>query len=476
MASVSSPGTGSGIDVGSLVSQLIAAESQPVTARLDAREAEFTAQFSGIAQIKSGLESLETNVNALKSASTFQSRSTSVGDDTLFSAKADSNASAGTFDIEVVRLAEAHKLRSAGFASSSTVVGSGSLVISGGGTAFSVAVPSGAATLANVREAINAEAGNPGVVATLVTVDASGGGTETRLALTAAKTGTSNVLTVTAVDDDGNNTDNAGLSKLVYDPSGSGTTRLSVANAAVDAQVNIDGQTLTSQSNTVESAISGVTLELLKAASGTTTTLSIAVDTAAASSAVNAFVSSYNALRGTINELTAFDPVTGLGGSMLGDTGVRGISAGLQRELGQSVPGLQSQFRGLAELGFATQTDGTLKLDQAKLDAALSSDLAGVEQLFTSSGGIATRLSTFVDAFTQSQGTLDVRNDAILSRLGDIALQRESLDRRMTAREASLLAKFGAMDSIVAQLQSTSSFLTQQLTAISALSRRDSSN
>ena len=67
MASVSSPGTGSGIDVGSLVTQLIAAESQPVTARLDAREAEFTAQFSGIAQIKSGLESLETNVNALKS-------------------------------------------------------------------------------------------------------------------------------------------------------------------------------------------------------------------------------------------------------------------------------------------------------------------------------------------------------------------------------------------------------------------------
>ena len=93
-----------------------------------------------------------------------------------------------------------------------------------------------------------------------------------------------------------------------------------------------------------------------------------------------------------------------------------------------------------------------------------------MEQLFTSTNGIATRLSSFTDEYTKGQGTLDERNDAILARLGDIALQRESLERRMSMREESLLAKFAAMDSILAQMQSTSSFLTQQLNATAALS------
>jgi len=470
LASVSAPGTGSGIDVGGLVSQLIAAESQPVTARLDAQEAEFNGQFSGLSQIKSRLESFAANLDSLKLASTFQTRTSTVGDDTLLSVTADASAPIGKFSIEVDRLAAAQKLQSAGFSSATASIGSGTLVIAGAGPSFSVTVPSSATTLSDVRDAINNASGNPGVSATLVTVDASGGGTETRLAITAAETGTSNALTITAIDADGNNTDTSGLSGLVYDPSGSGTTNLTQTVPAADAQIQVDGQTLTSQTNSITVAISGVTLDLLKASPGTSTDVTVAVNSAAVSSAVSSFVSSYNTLRGTINDLTAFDPVAGQGAVLLGDSGVRGISAGLQRELGNIVSGIESQFTSLAELGLKTNTNGTLTLDQSKLDAAIASDLAGVEQLFTSTNGIATRLSSFTDEYTKSQGTLDERNDAILARLGDIALQRESLERRMSAREESLLAKFAAMDSILAQMQSTSSFLTQQLNATAALS------
>ena len=333
-------------------------------------------------------------------------------------------------------------------------------------------IPPTSNTLADVRDAINGASGNPGIAATLVTVDAAGGGTETRLSLGAANTGTLNTITITALDDDGDHLNNAGLSQLVFDPGGSGVTHLSETNAAVDAQIRIDAQLLTAQSNVIDFAIEGITLNLVKASPGIETTLSVAVNNASAISAVTAFVQSYNSVRTTINDLTVFDPVTSRGGLLLGDSGVRSISGGLQRELGATVAGIESDFSTLAELGIATQTDGTLTLDSGVLTSALDSDRTGVASLLSSDEGIATRLSTLVGGFANATGVLDQRSDALEARLRDISSQRETLARRMSAREDSLLRRFSVMDAIVAQLQGTSSFLTQQLTALSSLSIR----
>lgn len=473
MASVSAPGTGSGIDVGALVSQLIAAEAQPTTLRLDAREAEFTAQFTALGQLKGALANFASNLDSVKNADTFESRSISVADESLFSATGGSGVPAGDFSIEVAQLAEAQKLSSVGFADSSAVVGSGTLNMAAAGVVFSVEIPASANTLSDVRDAINGAAGNPGISATLVTVDAAGGGTETRLSLTAANTGTLNTMTVTAVDDDTQNLDNVGLSQLVFDPSGSGVTYMSETNAATDAQIRIDSQFLTSQSNTIDFAIEGITLNLLEASPGTPTTLSVAVDTDAALGAVAAFVQSYNSLRTTITDLTAFDPVTSRGGLLLGDSGVRGISGGLQRELGGTVTGIDSVFSSLSELGIATQTDGTLALDSGVLKEAIDADRAGVASVLSSEEGIATRLSILVAGFANTAGVLDQRSDALETRLRAISDQRETLSRRMSAREESLLRQFSAMDTLVSELQSTSSFLTQQLSALSSISIRD---
>ena len=295
---------------------------------------------------------------------------------------------------------------------------------------------------------------------------------KTRLSLGAANTGTLNTITITALDDDGDHLNNAGLSQLVFDPGGSGVTHLSETNAAVDAQIRIDAQLLTAQSNVIDFAIEGITLNLVKASPGIETTLSVAVNNASAISAVTAFVQSYNSVRTTINDLTAFDPVTSRGGLLLGDSGVRSISGGLQRELGATVAGIESDFSTLAELGIATQTDGTLTLDSGVLTSALDSDRTGVASLLSSDEGIATRLSTLVGGFANATGVLDQRSDALEARLRDISSQCETLGRRMSAREDSLLRRFSVMDAIVAQLQGTSSFLTQQLTALSSLSIR----
>ncbi len=467
MASISSPGVGSGLDISSLIDQLVAAERQPATQRLDLEEARTQSEVSALGTLKGALSDFSSSLTTLKTLSTYATRKASSADTTVFSASADNSAVAGRYAIDVVTLADAHKLRSSGFTDAATAVGSGTLTIAVGAASFAVTIAAGSDSLAEVRDAINAATDNKGVAATLVTVDDGAGGSESRLVLTATASGTANALTVTASDDDGNDTDNAGLSRLVYDPAGSGATNLTQITPATDALFKVDGMAVTRASNTVGDAIDGVTLTLT--GSGTGIDLTVATDDNAVRSAINNFVTGYNTLASTIGTLSKYDATTGDSGTLLGDATLLAVQRAVTSGLAASVSTASGKISHLTELGITTQADGTLKIDDTKLGTALAAGLDGVGEFFAGSGGLATALDAVVSPYLASTGIIATRTDILGDQIDDIADRRLTLDRRMTSFEDRLLVQFTAMDTLVSQLNATSSFLTQQFAALNGL-------
>ena len=463
---ISSPGIGSGLDINSLVTQLVAAEGQPASIRLARDEANAQAQISAFGSLKSALSTFSDSIDALSKLATFQARTATSNDLTLFTATAQSNAAIASYNIEVVNIAESQKLASKGFASTSTVVGSGTITIGSDTKVATVGIAPGTDTLADVRDAINAVSESTGVTATILAVDDGMGGTVNKLLLTADETGTANVITVTVDDDDLTDLDDAGLSQLVYDPAGSGTTRLTETTPASDAQINIDGQSVTSSSNTITDAIEGVTLNLVSESPGSTKTLTVTRDTSSVTSLVNDFVTSFNAFQSTVTDLTSFDADTGARGTLLGNATVLSINNQIRRELTDAVLGASSAYRTLSDIGIRTELDGSLSVDSTVLDGVLASDPDAVSTLFTSFDGIATNLDDLVDDIVASDGSIETKITGLNATLDDISDARDALNVRLTTFEARMFAQFNAMDQLVSQLQTTSNFLNQQLTLV----------
>lgn len=485
MATLAASGVGSGLDVGSLVSQLVAAERTPVETRLARQEASVQAKLSAFGTLRSALAQFQTALTRLTTASDFLTRSATSADPGVFTVSADASAAAGTYDVEVLQVAQAHRLMSAGFTDSGAVVGTGTLTLTVGGETFDVVVDDSSKTLAGLRDAINDAADNTGVRATLVSGDDGLGGTVTRLVLTASETGTSGAIQVTAADADGNDTDAAGLSALVYVPGVGGTTNLTELRAAQDAILRIDGNpalpdpggiTVTRASNQITDAIEGVTLTLAKASPGTSVALSVAVDPSAAKGLVQGFVESYNAVLDAIGQVASYDAATGQATSLFGDSTVRGLESRLRGELTTAVASAPGGLERLLDIGITTGEDGRLAIDSADLDAALAADLEAVADLFAADDGYAKRFDALVSDYVDSDGVITARTAGLDARIKDIASERETLERRMDSLEARYLRQFTALDELVARLQSTGSFLTQQLASLQSLTTRQGSS
>ncbi|MCG8323947.1 MAG: flagellar filament capping protein FliD, partial [Thiotrichales bacterium] len=293
---ISAPGVGTGLDINSLVQQLVAAEGDAKTAQLAGRRSTVEARISAFGNLKSTLSSFQSAVKILQDPDTFASTIAASGNTEVFTASVSGTPGNATYQVEVQTLAEAHRVISNGFTNSETVVGTGILTIKVGSDAFSVTIDSANDTLAQIRDAINASTDNTGVTASIVNVDDGVGGTESKLIFTAKETGTANKITVTVDDDDLNDTDMNGLSVLVYDPDGSGVSNASEANAAVDSVIVIDGQKITGSSNTVTGALNGVTINLLSTDPGKTHDLKLELNKTSISNAVQTMVDNFNIL------------------------------------------------------------------------------------------------------------------------------------------------------------------------------------
>lgn len=458
MGSIISSGIGSGIDIDSLVTRLVDAEGAPRKLRLDRTEAVAQGRISAFGTVRSALATLRTSLASLKDLGLMQARSATLSSPDYFTVTTTSSAAAGAYDIEVVQLVSAHKLQSGPFAGGrDTVVGTGTLAITVNGGTANVAIDSAHQTLAGIRDAINADANNPGVTATIVAANDGA-----RLILTSNTAGADYAIRVTSAD--------AALQGLVYDPGV--TENLTQVRAAADARILVDGNAVDSATNVFADAIDGVTLTVSKANEpGVTTALTVALDRSATAKTIGEFVKAYNALLTSTKGLSAYNADTKKGGLLLGDSTVRDIGISLRREMGGVTAAAPAAVQQLARIGISFAVDGTLTVDATRLESTLAGDFAGVAQLFAGTDGLGQRLDALLGQYLDTGGLLDARTKGLEQSIKDVASQRTVLQERLAQVEARLRRQFNGMDTLVAQLRNTGDFLTQQLTALTKSTR-----
>ncbi len=436
-------GIGSGLDVDGIVSQLMTFERRPLN-NLNSLESSLKGQLSSYGRLKSSLATFQESMANLSSISKFQIHSATSSDENSFTATASSNAAPGSYAIQVERIAEAHKLATTGV---DYAAQTGTFTVNVGATSFDVTIDATNNTLEGIRDAINAAAGNDVVTATTVNADAG-----TELILTANGTGADNAITFTAgtldpVADIGLQSQN-GLT-TAGDPNSFSATNL-------NAEVVIDGFSVTSSTNAVANALNGVTLNLISADVGVAKTLTVSKDNDAVKESIQSFVDSYNSLRSTVRNLGQE------GGDLQGDSGLLSIERSLQSIFNVSPTGLD--YSSLTDIGVSTTENGDLSLDATVLDGELTTNFSGVADLFANdSQGYAFRFDALADSLLQADGLIDGREESLNSRISGVNDRQEAMEYRMGLIESRLRKQFSALDSLIVQMNSTGSFLSQQL-------------
>jgi flagellar hook-associated protein 2 len=459
--SISSLGIGSGLDLENLVNSLVAAEIAPQVVQLDQKEASLQTEISALGTLKASLDNFAKTLEDFSDPDNFLARRVSSGNADLFTVEAEESAAPSTYSVEVQQLAEAQRLRSAAFADEETAIGTGTLTFQIGEETLELTLTEENNTLAQIRDAINAAPDNPGFSATIVSGDDGA-----FLLLSPDETGTENALTITASGD------SAGLEGLTFDPNDLAGSGFTEENAAVDSVIVVDGVTITSSTNTITSAIEGVTISLVGAEVGTQTSLTVEVNTSRVESRVDSFVFQFDSLIETINALTAFDAESETAGPLLGDSTVRILEDRLRSVIGNPVDGLNGSFDTLSDIGITLNfADGTLQTDRTiegfggvqTVSEAIEQDLEGLAELFASENGIANQLAALVAQYVEEDGFLETRIDGLESEVDDIDDRRDELNDRSIELEEQLRAEFLALDLLVAELSSTSQFLSEQL-------------
>lgn len=464
MAAISSSGVGSGLPVESLVSQLMAVERAPINL-IDKKEAAITAKLTAFGTMKSALATLQTAARALATPALIAPVKTGVSDPAILSATATGGTASGNYAIEVKSLAQQQKLKtSVSYGNTTDVVGTGNITIDfgsyDGANAFvepplsskTIAIDAAHNTLAGIKDAINAS--NSGVTASIIN-DGSGN----YLSLASTATGAKNAMRIVA---------DPALAALNYD--GSASSNMTQSVKAADAVIVVDNVTITKPSNTITDAIDGVTLTLTKAtAPGATTNLTLTKDNATVKANIEAFVKAYNDASKAMVDLTAYDPSTGKGAVLNGDGTVRTVQTQLRALMGSAIAGAPAGGATLPDIGIITQRDGTIAVDSDKLTKALADPRKNFTALFATSGGnrgFGAQMDVVLGRILSPVGTLPSHVNGLNSNIKDLEKQRATINDRLEATEKRYRAQFSALDSAMASMSTTSSYLTQQLAAL----------
>ncbi|MFK7886254.1 MAG: flagellar filament capping protein FliD [Gammaproteobacteria bacterium] len=454
---ITAQGLGSGLDVASIVSQLVVAEGQPATLRLARREASIQSELSALGSFKSSLSTFREAVERLDDVDVFRSRRATSSNEDLFTVSAGVDAVPSSYEVEVLNVAASAKITSQAFSDATDKqLGAGQLIFRSGEDGaddFTITIDAETSTLADIRDAINDNPDNRSVSASIITAEDGA-----RLILTGTKTGEDNPIEIESFD--------GGLDFLTFGAGAEPGSTMTSLRDAEDARIRVDSFEQSSSSNVFRDIVGGVSINVVDAEPGTIETLRVAYDTGDATSKVREFVTAYNSLVDSLANLTRFDAETGDAGVLLGDTGVRDVSSSLRREVAGGGLLSDGSYRSLTRAGIETDLEGKLNIDEAELTAALGEDFDAVSRLFGGEDGFATRLNAVMDPYLEEGGRIDQRTEGLEGSIDLIADQRTALDLRLQSVEARLLNQFSALDSIVSSLSVTSDFLTAQLSGL----------
>jgi flagellar hook-associated protein 2 len=466
---ISSAGIGSGLDVNSIVSQLVAIERQPIRLlRTDATRLQ--TQISAFGRVQGALSTLRDAATKLTQADTWRASTATSSNTGTVSATTTSGAQSGNYSVVVTRLALAQTIASAGLASPTSTLGSGTLRIElgdfdsvpavpkAGASAVDITIDPAASSLTDIRDKIN-NAG-AGVVASIVN-DVSGA----RLVLRSAQTGAENGFRVQVLSDgDGDTSDAAGLSALAFDASG-GTSQMNRRQTAVNALATINGLAVESASNTLDGTIEGMTMTLRQIG---TAEVQVEPDTAALKKSVDDFVTAFNESIKLMRQQTSYDPTTKAAGPLQGDSASKTMMTQL-RSMFTGTGGSSSAYTRLAQVGLDLNTDGTIKVDSTKLTAALANGtelkklFANVDTVDPTKTGFANRFKGWLDSSLNTDGTLDSRTQSLQARVRNNEQAQARLEDRVARTQQRLERQYSALDTRMGQLSGLASYVTQQM-------------
>lgn len=455
---ISSIGVGSGLPLDQLLTDLRNSENQSLVL-IQNKQVGAENRLNAYNRVQSSIEALKTAAEKLGKDDTYGALKANVSTD-AYTATADSKAIAGQYDITVQTLASAQSLVTQGIADRTEAIGSGGSITITLGDGTEQTLELGADTSINgLIKAINQADPSLGVRATVIN---DGSDQPHRLMLTATNTGEDAAVASIAV------TGNIDLQNLLgFDAEG--TNPNIQEQKANNASLLINGIEVTSQTNQVEGAIEGVTLTLAKA--GESGTLNVQRDDSVTTAAVKAFVSAYNNLQNTITSLTSYNVEEQKGSALTGDS----LARRAQTQARDALNGFTSEgvVRTLSQLGITTNhTTGLLEIDDDKLAAGIKDHLGDVRGLLAGEGGLAQRFTAMADTFLGRDGYIQNAKDGADRNIKELRRQFDETSARIDSKMENYRRQFTALDSMMAQMSSVSSYLTQQLSMLSNLNEK----
>lgn len=471
--SLSSPGIGSGLDVNGIISGLMAVEQRPITL-LQRAEAKLQAKLSGFGQIQSMASSLNDALKVLTQGDVFKQTMANSSDPAAVSAGSTASAIAASYSITVQNLASTQTLVSGSgqFTAATDVVGTGTLTLRLGAwnapvlpattpTAFTpkagssdiaIAIDTADQTLEGVRDKINAAAA--GVTASIVT-DASG----SRLSIRSNETGEANGFRLTVAE-----TGTPGLGRLGFDPENA-INDMAYAQAAANSRATINGIAVTSTTDSVSDAITGVSLRLGKVTTSPVNVI-VSTNTEGAKAAINRLASAYNDFAKFVGQQTSYDPATKRAGQFQGDSTTVSLLNQVRGLITQSSTA-SSTFDSFSSMGLELQKDGSIKVNSTKLDNAVK-NLPEVAKALGAVGGdsattgLATRMGQYMTGLLDSSGSFSTRTKSLQTSIAANTKDQQAASARLALTEQRLRAQYTALDSTMSKYNALNKYVTQQ--------------
>lgn len=471
MTTVTSAGAGSGLDLESIITSSVAAKKSELLTPVSNKKTETQITLSGLSQLKSAITSFTDKLDALSTKTAFNKRTVSITQDStnpVYKVETKDDASNGQYNIIVNKLAKTSKYENS-FDSSTAALATedGTLTFTAGDETFSVDVKKGD-TLQQIRKRINNNGDNFGLTASIV--NTSDG--KAKLIIDSGVSGTGKDLSITS--------NKTSLSALTTDS-------MTKTQTASSAEINVDGNTLTSDTNVFDNKIQGLKLTVLRTSdetkstdsNGNTTTaktsnqLNITTDTSSVTTLVQNFIDAYNKMNTSLSGLAKRNTVTGGesqndGGALAGDSMPNSIMSYVQKML--ATPSTQTtSISSIFQIGVSMDNNGVLSLNSDKFSTALKDNYEQVIALFAGSDGdgLAKTVSTALKDYTKTGGLISIRTDSLNSKLSSLSQKQSDVTSQVSRYEKSLRAQYANLDTLLAKMKSSSSYLSNISTSSS---------
>lgn len=474
VGSITSTGLGSGLDVASILDRLMAVERRPLDL-LQTAATNLGTKLSNVGKLQGYFATLRDKANLLTAPTLWSGTTATSADASAVTVATGSSAVAGSYAVNVSRLAVGQTVTSTAQPAATSTLGAGTLTIElgtwgdgepaagftakAGSSPVSITIGDGETSLSAIRDKINSA--GAGVTATLVT-DASG----TRLSLRSQATGAENGFRVSVAEASPDGNDATGLSVLAYDASAAGSPMLRSTTAA-NAALTVNGIALSTASNTLTGVIDGLTLNLIKPTSGDVA-VSVAADTASAKTAITEFVTAFNTLASFIRTQTAYNADSKTAGALQGDQSTLALQSQLRAVINEG-SSASSTWSRLSDIGLTLKGDGTLETNATKLDNALG-NLPELKKLLAGDGGSSAemgfvrRFKNLADAALGSSGVFESRSSSLQASINRNEKSQDAMELKLEKTRARLQAQYSALDTRMASLTNLSSYMSQQIT------------